>query len=209
MVKIVNIENLGGRNMTENKNKGEKVKLWTRQHKNILNDLEENGVYRVKKEYILNKMDTISNYYLSLYDWYGRNAEKLVVRPEGASYPIWLSVSEDMMLQPTEDTVILEIEIDKDKVVYTDVDKWGYVVNYFYLPIDKEDEEDHDEELKKFGVHDDCSLIMGDKGNFYPLLKNKVMKSWERLFEPSTDENALLQATVWEIKKEWIVNILK
>lgn len=185
-----------------------KIKLWTRQHKNILNELEKYGVYRVKKEYILEKMDTISDYYLNLYEWYGRNAAKIVPRPDGVMYPIWLSTSSEMMLQPTEDTVILEIEADRKDVVYTVVDKWGYVVNYFYLPTDPVDEERHNEELKKYGISDETSLIMGDKGNFYPILKNKIIKSWERLFEPFDEKSTLSQATLWEIKKEWVVDII-
>ena len=32
----------------------------------------------------------------------------------------------------------------QDKLIYTDMDKWGYVVNYFYLPKDTKDEEDLD-----------------------------------------------------------------
>ena len=188
-------------------NPNDKVKLQTRQHKSVLDELEKYGVYRVKKEYILEKMDTISNYYLNLYEWYGRNAAKIVPRPEGVIYPIWLSTSAEMMLQPTEDTIILEIEVDRKDVIYTDVNKWGYVVNYFYLPIDNEDEERHNEELKKFKISDESSLIIGDKGNFYPLLKNKIIKSWERLFEPFDEKSSVSQATIWEIKKEWVVGI--
>lgn len=186
---------------------GAKVRLWTRQHKNILDELEKHGTYRVKKEYIAEKMDTFSNYYLSLYEWYGKNAEKLVPRPDGVIYPIWLSTSSDMMLQPTEDTVILEIEVDKKDIIYTDLERWGYVVNYFYLPTGPEDEERHNEELKKYGINNQTSLIMGDMGNFYPLLKNKIIKSWERLFEPFEYKGQVVQATIWEIKKEWIKDI--
>lgn len=189
-------------------NTNDKVKLWTRQHNNVLNELEKYGVYRVKKEYILEKMDTISDYYLGLYEWYVKNAAKIVPLPEGVMYPIWLSISPEMMLQPIDDTIILEIEVDRKDVIYTDVNKWGYVVNYFYLPIDPEDERRHNEELKKFGIGDETSLIMGHKGNFYPLLKNKIIKSWERLFEPFDDKSTLSQATLWEIKKEWVVDII-
>lgn len=185
-----------------------RVRLWTRQHKNVIDQLNEHGVYRVRKEYILEKMDTISDYYLNLYDWYSRNASKIVPRPEGVFYPIWLSVSSEMMLQPTEGTVILEIEADKSEVIITDMDKWGYIVNYFYLPLDSEDEEKHNEELRRFGISNELSLIKGDNGNFYPLLKNKVMKSWERLFHPFDHQSALLQATMWEIRKEQVVNII-
>ncbi|MBK5242373.1 DUF3841 domain-containing protein, partial [Clostridium sp.] len=106
-------------------NPNDKVRLRTRQHKNVLDELDKYGVYRVKKEYILEKMDTISDYYLNLYEWYGRNAAKIVPRPEGVIYPIWLSTSAEMMLQPIEDTIILVIEVDRKDVIYTDVNKWG------------------------------------------------------------------------------------
>ncbi|MFV0520408.1 MAG: DUF3841 domain-containing protein [Lachnospirales bacterium] len=191
------------------KKPNETIKLWTRQNKNILNDLEKNGVYKVKEEYISNKMDTIFNFYIERYEWYTKRASKVVPMPEGALYPIWLSTTSDIMLQLTEDTVILELELDKNKVVFTDMNKWGYVINYFYLPLDLEDEAKHNKELKKLAIGDETALIMGDKGNFYPLLKNKVIKSWDRLFEPPKEITAEVQATLWEIKKEWIRNIIK
>lgn len=186
----------------------DKVKLWTRQHKNVLTELKKHGVYRVKKEYIMGKMDTISDYYLNLYEWYGKNADKIVPRPKDVKYPIWLSTSSEVMLQPTEDTVILAIEVDRKEVIYTDMNKWGYVVNYFYLPTDTEDEKRHHEELEKYGITNESSLITGNKGNFYPLLKNKIIKSWERLFDPFDGEGTFIQATIWEIRKEWIVDII-
>lgn len=186
----------------------DKIKLWTRQNESVLKDLKDNGVYRVKKEYILQKMDTISDYYLNLYDWYVKNAERIVPRPEEVDYPIWFSTSSDLMLQPTEGTVILELEVERKYAIITDTNKWGYVVNYFYLPIDKEDEKKHNEELEKYGIGDESALIMSHKGNFYPLLKKKIISSWERLFEPCDEKSPLSQATMWEIKQEWVVDIL-
>lgn len=186
----------------------DKIKLWTRQHKDVLKELEEKSFYHVKKEYILAKNDTISSYYFHLYDWYISHAEKIVPRPEGVQYPIWLSTSSDTMLQPVEDTVILELEVEREHVVITDFDKWGYVVNYWYVPLDKEDEKKHNEELKKNGIGDESALYMSHKGNFYPMLKNKIIKSWERIFEISEESDVLTQATLWEIKKEWLVKVL-
>lgn len=184
-----------------------KIRLWTRQHKNVLEELETHGVYRVKKEYIMQKMDNISDYFLKLYNWYVSEAEKNVPRPEGVTYPIWLSTSYDMMLQPSEDTVILEIEVEKQKVVITDMEKWGYVVNYWYVPLNKEDEEKHTNELIKNGIGDESALYMSHKGNFYPLLRSKIIKSWDRIFEDSSSQNSITQATLWEIKKEWIISV--
>lgn len=185
----------------------EKMRLWTRQHVNIMKGLEENGVYYAKREYILHKNDSISDYYLGLYDWYVRHAEKIVPRPAGAEYPIWLSTSAEMMLQPIENTVVLALEVDRKYVVLTDFEKWGYVVNYWYVPLDKEDEQKHNEELKKYGIADESALYMGHKGNFYPFLRNKIIKSWDRIFDVCSDGNCLTQATLWEIKKEWIVEV--
>ncbi|CAH2212725.1 DUF3841 domain-containing protein [Tepidibacter aestuarii] len=189
-------------------NNKEKIKLWTRQHKNILDDLEENGIYRVKEEYIKQKLDTITPFYLKIYKWYAKEGSKIVEKPKEVNYPIWLSTTNDLMLQPTEDTVVLELEVDKENVIITDQEKWGYVVNYWYIPLDREDERKHNEELKKYGISDESELFMSDKGNFYPLLRDKTKKSWNRLFDNNIRLCELTQATLWEIKKEWIVNIV-
>lgn len=187
---------------------GGKIKLWTRQHKGVLKDLEKYGVYRVKKEYIEKKLDTIAPFYLKVYRWYTEKASKLVPKPEKVQYPIWLSTTKNLMLQPTEDTVVLELEVDKKYVVITDQEKWGYVINYWYVPLDREDERKHNAELKKYGISDESDLSMGSKGNFYPLLRDKIKKSWDRLFDDNIRLCNLTQATLWEIKKEWIVNVI-
>ncbi len=191
--------------VTGHNNSNEKMKLWTRQHSNVLKELKVKGVYRVRREHILQKNGSISDYYLKLYDWYVRHAERIVPRPEGAEYPIWLSASSDTMLQPVEDTVLLSLEVDKKYVVITDFDKWGYVVNYWYVPLDKEDELMHENELARYGIKDESALYMGHKGNFYPLLRKKVINSWNRIFEVCDDGTCMTQATLWEIRKEWVV----
>jgi hypothetical protein len=187
----------------------EKIKLWTRQHSGILKDLEEHGVYRVKKEYIQMKMDTISGYFFHIYDWYTQKAQNIVEKPEGAEYPIWFSTSPEIMLQPIENTVVLELEVERKLAIITDMEKWGYVSNFWYLPLNKEDEKKFNEELKKYGISDESSLYMSSKGNFYPLLKSKIIKSWERLFDNSYSLSNISQATLWEIRKDWIVKQLK
>ncbi len=184
------------------------IMLWTRQHENVLKELEASGGYKPRKEHLAEKFDTIWDYYANVYGWYVKRAEKIVERPEGAEYPIWLSCTSEMMLQPTEKNVIIQLEVPMDKVVFTDSEKWGYVSNYWYLPIDKEDEKKFNEELKKMGIGDESELYMGHKGNFYPHLRSKIIKSWERLFEENHQITSITQATIWEIRKEWIINII-
>lgn len=87
------------------------MRFWTRQVSEILEELQETGVYRVKREYIEKKNDTIADFYIELYEWYTREARRYIEIPPELRYPVWLSTSEDNMLQPVENTVILELEI--------------------------------------------------------------------------------------------------
>jgi hypothetical protein len=45
--------------------------------------------------------------------------------------------------------------------------------------------------------------------NFYQNIKNKIVKSWERLFDDSIILSDARVGTLWEIKKEWITKISK
>lgn len=66
---------------------GKTLRAYTRQHPQVLKTLEQTGEYRVQKSHIEEKNGAISQYYLELYDWYVRHAERLVPRPEGRSTP--------------------------------------------------------------------------------------------------------------------------
>jgi len=183
------------------------MRLWTRQHVSVWEEIMKVGCYFAKKEHIELKNDTISDYYLELYHWYIRRAEKIVPRERNDQYPIWASTSYKDRLQVVEDTYLLELEVPEDCVVVTDFDKWGYVVNYWYVPEDKEDERKHNEELEKMGIGDESAIVMGHKGNFYPLLRDKILKSWDRIFEIEKHDCVMTQATLWEIKKEWVIKV--
>lgn len=166
---------------------GKTLRAYTRQHPQVLKTLEQTGVYRVQKSHIEEKNGAISQYYLELYDWYVRHAERLVPRPEGAEYPIWLFLEEENKLPSLPGSVCLELEIPRDLVMLTDVERWGYQVNYLYIPLDEKDRDAHEAELKRNGIGNETALIQTGKGNFYPLLKRKIIQSWDRVFEdPAT-----------------------
>ena len=183
------------------------MRFWTRQHEAVWDELQKTGQYIVKKEYIEAKNDTISEFYLELYEWYTKAAGKYIDIPEDLKYPIWLSVSEDMMLQPTEYAIIFEVEIPEGEYLICNFDKWGYRVNYFYVPLDEADENAHMEELKKYGIASEDSLVTTSKGNFYPLLRQKIIKSWDRIFTIQPDDPSLMVGTCWKLKKEWIKEV--
>ena len=183
------------------------MEFWTRQTKEVWEELQRTGRYYVKKEYIQMKNDTIADYYLELYEWYTKKARKYIDIPEDLKYPIWMNVSEDMMLQLAEDTVIFKLEIPDGNYVICNYDKWGYRMNYWYVPLDEEDEKKHNEELKKYGIASEDSLITGNMGNFYPLLKKKIIDSWDRIFTIIPESPEMTVGTCWELRREWVKEV--
>lgn len=186
----------------------ETVIMWTRQVPQVWDTLKTSGSYHVKREYIEMKNGTMSDYYLKLYEWYTIEARKQITISENLKYPIWLSLEEDSMLQPVEGTMILKVEIPKDKYVICNMAHWDYRVNYWYVPLDTNDETSHRTELKKYGIASDDELILTDKGNFYPLLLRKVKESWGRVLTVLPNDKRDAVATVWELEREWVKEVL-
>jgi len=177
------------------------ARVWTRQHPAALRALEETGVYRANAAAVRKKNGAIADYYLDLYDWYIRRAERRVPRPLGTEYPIWLFLDRESRLPPVENGVTLELEIPRRLIVVTDTERWGWRVNYLYVPRDAADLERHRRELERNGIVNETALIQTGKGNFYPLLRREITASWERMFEPPV---SAAQGTVWELRREWL-----
>ncbi|CQR71200.1 hypothetical protein SOV_47160 [Sporomusa ovata DSM 2662] len=182
-----------------------KVKVWTKQHENIVKDLETNERYIVKKEYIVNKMEEHAALYLDVYNWYHQAASKIVQPPEDVQYPIWVSLTEEGKIENSPGNVQLEILVEQARLITMDIDKWGRIVNYMYIPADAQDKKEHDTLLARYGI-DDCTAYMKP---FYPNIKRKIIKSWDRLFDESIILSKVRVGTLWELKKEWIVSITK
>lgn len=181
--------------------------LWTRQVVDAYKELDDCGVYAVREEYIREKNDTISDYYLELYRWYTKAARQYIDIDEERLYPIWLSVDEQMMLQGTPGTVILKLDVPEEKVLLCNDVAWGYRMNYWYVPLDETDEKAHNEELQRYGIASEADLTLTSKGNFYPLLKKKIESSWQRIFTQAPKKPEEYVATMWEIKKEWVKEV--
>lgn len=181
---------------------------WTRQVPQVWEEIERNGCYKVKEEYIRIKNDTISDYYLGLYEWYTKKSRAYIDIPEDAKYPIWFSLSEDFRLQKVPDTVTMRVEIPEKKALIIDIEKWEYRGNLMYVPSNQKDRDDFEKELVRYGIGDETALAHSAKGNYYPLLKKRVIDSWERLFTMPPDFLEKGYATTWEIKKEWVKEVV-
>lgn len=180
-----------------------RVKVWTKQHKNIVHDLANNDRYIVKKEYIVSKMEDHAALYLDVYNWYYQAASKLVLPPEDVKYPVWVSLAEEDKIGNSPGNVQIELLVEQDQLITMDIDKWGKIVNYMYIPADAQDEKEHTAIVNRYGI-DDCTAYMTP---FYPNIKQKIIKSWDRLFDESIILSKVRVGTIWELKKEWIVSI--
>ena len=87
----------------------------------------------------------IADYYLELYRWFTRQARRRIHINEAYDLPIWLSLTESQKLPPAPGTVSFTLEIPSDQLCIVDMDKWGYRVNYMYIPTDAQDERRHNE----------------------------------------------------------------
>lgn len=187
----------------------EKVTLWTRQDQRFLDVIEKEGVFHTKREYIIEKNDTLSDYYLTLYDWFVAEADRRVPRPEGAQYPIWCSISDEYMLRGAHGNVLLELSIDKDKILYFNSLKWDLVLNHTYIAKDKEDAERFAQKLSDHGIRNSFSFLSDVNQRFYPELTREVKESWKRIFDVDLERMDAfeIQANIWEIRREDIVSV--
>lgn len=106
----------------------------------------------------------------------------------------------------SEDAVILELAIDPAMVTMVNINKWGTILNYSYIPADEQDAREHRQMLAQYGVSDAKAYM----SQFYPQIKRKITDSWNRLF----DDSVLLggkqcYGNIWEIKKEWVIKIIR
>lgn len=179
------------------------AKVWTKQHRGILEVLERCGRYIVKREYIEEKMEEHADLYTEVYAWYAHRAAEVVPKPDDVLYPIWVSLDEAEVIGGGGDAVLLELDVPREELIVLDIDKWGLIVNYMYIPRDEADREDHEKMLASYRL-DDTEAYMSP---FYPSVKSKIRKSWDRLFDDSVVMSPVKVGTLWEVKREWIVKI--
>ncbi len=184
----------------------EKVTVWTKQHKAVLEEIEATGRYIVKKEYVAQDFEEYSNLVMELYEWLSQHAPNYEQRPQDANYPIWVSLQKEGTMLKTEDTVLIELSIEKSLITMINVNKWSSILNYSYIPENEEDLKDHKEMLAQYGVSDASAYM----SQFYPQIKRKIIDSWHRLFDDSIMmHNSNCYGNIWEVKKEWITNVVQ
>jgi len=183
-----------------------KTTIWSKQHINVLNTLNEKGRYIAKKDYIVSDLEEHAELVLETYDWYVNQVSKKHKKPEDVSYPIWCSFSQEATMLLSENTVILELEVDREIIMPVNINKWGIILNYGYIPENDQDDLRHKQILEDYRTNDAKAYM----SLFYPEIKREIVSSWDRLFDDNIIiNNDAAYGTLWELKKEWLVKVTK
>ena len=176
----------------------DEITVWTKQHISVLDTLERTGRYTAKRAYVGLDLQECAPLVQEVYDWL---AARLPGRPADAEYPVWVSYTSEAAMLPSPGTAILELRLPRERITSINIEKWGAMLNYSYIPQDPQDARRHRQLLEDYGVSDAKAYLT----QFYPQIKREITASWDRLF----DETIILGSeaaygTIWEVRKEWI-----
>ncbi|MBQ6455891.1 MAG: DUF3841 domain-containing protein, partial [Mogibacterium sp.] len=146
----------------------------------------------------------ITDHYAPLYRMLTQFAQGKVYIPGGALYPVWLSPEGTDVIPPDENSVFLELDIPDGFYILANNEAWDFMINHLYFPLDRSDAEAHETELERYGISSPSSLVGGSTGNFYPVLKQKVLRSWERIYTQMPSDPNMIVGLCWELRREWL-----
>ena len=177
---------------------------WSKQHINVLNTLNEQGRYIAKREYVISDLEEHADLVLETYDWYVKKVSRKFEKPADVTYPVWVSLSQEATMLLSENTAVLELEVDSSLIMPVNINKWGTILNYGYIPENAQDELRHKQLLENYRATDASAYM----SLFFPEIKREIVSSWDRLFDDSIIiNNDAVYGTLWELKKEWITNV--
>ena len=183
-----------------------KINVWTKQHEHVLKSLKVNGRYTARREYVVMELKEHAPLVLETYEWLVKNSPDAANRPADAEFPIWVSFDRDAVMMLTDNTVILELELDEAMITKINIAKWGTILNYGYIPADELDAARHQRLLKDYRTSD----VQAYMSQFYPQIKREIKSSWSRLFDPQIKlGNDSAYGTIWEVRQEWVKQVIQ
>lgn len=170
------------------------MKLWTVQTVEVLDKINSDGVYHCDpSRSVLLTEESFSHMFVPAYDWMAEQMKKQIgPAPDGVRYPIWayymhrgrqkkpdLRCAEFIgKCYDEPPRVLITLDIDPSRVLLSDMDKWTFVLNCWWLPPSDATIEDKDKKIKL---------------------------SWNNIFR--MDSSRYVQATFWEIRREDVVHV--
>ena len=194
--------------------KNDHIMLYSPQADIVWRAVNGSGIALSRREYIIDKYEESARIFLTAYDAYIHEAEKIAARGDSSAYPYWAFASTES-IDPMGQKV-MKLNVPLDEVVLFDQYDWYKVLRLSYIGESPEEEAEFVRELEKRGIRDSSDAVLRP---FYPDVKRKITTSWNRLFrydEPikravAAGDDILIpgvravQAGLWCIKKEWLI----
>lgn len=120
-------------------NTADRLTLFTRQDKIVLDTLYECGVARAKQEYVQRKYGSLPNF-PAAYSVMRGLMEQTVPRAEGDESPFWLHGTAEATGIYSVDAPLITLSVPRDKCVLFDSRRWNRALNLCYIGSDAHDE---------------------------------------------------------------------
>lgn len=169
--------------------------LWSTQHRKAYDIMLQTGVLRADKNYLLFEGSLIESY-----RWMASQMKKRIgLPPDGVEFPVWAWYQWDGMRKRPDmrrearaskkgvPLVLLTVDVPDDKVLLSDFLYWHCVLNNGDIIFPLDWDAVYPEDVKR--------------------------KSWENIFDiectfDGEEHHSLsTQATMWEIKQEWVQKV--
>lgn len=188
--------------------RGDKIHLYTSQALPVLQAIEKDGCCISKAAYVENKYQESARSFLAAYQWLSREGAKIAKKPKRAELPYWAFADLYQVEQSGSDSKVLELLVPKDQLILFDLYDWMRIMRFEYLGESPGETAAFKEELRQCGLRE-YDVMMS---RFYPEWREKIMASWKRLFRHheallagERGEVQSIQAALWTIRKEWII----
>ncbi len=187
------------------------VTLYSPQANIVWRTAEETGAAFSRREYVAAKYEDCANIFLTAYDAYVREAEKIVPRPDDKAYPYWAFASMEQV-DVSGGGRVMTLEVPLSEVVLFDQYDWYKVLRLSYIGENARDEAAFARKLEMRGIRDSSEAVLRP---FYPDIKREITGSWKRLFRHDAAIKAAIangetpavssvQAGLWCIRKDWL-----
>ena len=187
-------------------NRNHQIILYSPQSDAVIKTIERDGVCFSKPEYISAKYGESAPIFLTAYQWFAPQAQKVVPKPEGAQFPYW-AVADRRAVDASGGGTVLTLQVPREQAIYFNLYDWNKILQLRCLTDDPKEEQEFLNELSLRGLTA-YQVMMSD---FYPEEKQKILNSWERLFlyhqkiaAGEELETGIVQAALWCIRKEWL-----
>lgn len=179
------------------------MRLYSIQSREVLEQIKSSGKFTCD----ISKSSYYEKHQLG-YDWMTKRMAKDISPPPYTKFPVWAFLDPPEQLK--KDEVLIVFEPPEGTYLFSDYGLWERRVFQFsgYIPSSKEDEEAFEklaEEAIFSTIRNKEDFLKWERDE--PELTQKVVDSWERIFDVTPDSGVKLQAILWEIQKEWIVDV--